>query len=160
MTCGVQITGQMMRICCLCYWILFLVSGITVVGAKPTSAQSNTHRHHAANNKAFKGLLFLPHLFDSFPSFFPCVWLCHRIFYDTSIFFRNRSSNKSIAHFLAIMCGCKCDIRVEVTYVHIWILPIVWYRWLQRSPGYTKHEATRGDYQSNPSGYSILVHPE
>jgi hypothetical protein len=90
MTCGVQITGQMMRICCLCYWILFLVSGITVVGAKPTSAQSNTHRHHAANNKAFKGLLFLPHLFDSFPSFFPCVWLCHRVFYYTSIFFRNR----------------------------------------------------------------------
>lgn len=118
MTCGVQITGQMMRICCLCYWILFLVSGITVVGAKPTSAQSNTHRHHAANNKAFKGLLFFYHIYLilSLLSFLVCDCVIESsiiLLYSLEI----GSSNKSIAHFLAIMCGCKCDIRVEVTYV-------------------------------------------
>lgn len=84
MTCRmVRITSQMTRICCLCCWILLVVSSTTsIVSGKPTNAQTNIHRHHAANNKAFRGLLFDSYSFSHILFlFYFCFFFFDRIIY-------------------------------------------------------------------------------
>ena len=94
MTCRmVRITSQMMRICCLCYWILLVVSSTTsIVSGKPTDAQTNIHRHHAANNKARRGLLF-----DSY-SFSHILFLFYFFFFDRIIYYIYNESNQASSY--------------------------------------------------------------